>query len=80
MRVWILAILFAFSLSGTASAQAIPYDNFPICLKVYGPVSYSECRYTSIAQCQPSASGRSAQCLENPFYVSSFTARGKRQR
>ncbi len=28
------------------------YDpDYPVCLHVYGPVTYYECRYTSLAQC-----------------------------
>src|ERR1700737_1868830 len=30
---------------------------------------YFECRYTSMAQCAASASGRSAQCVVNPYYA-----------
>jgi hypothetical protein len=29
---------------------------------------YFECAYTSIPQCQASASGRAAQCIVNPYY------------
>ena len=55
-----------------APAQAQTYDpNYPVCLQVYqGSMVdyYFECGYTSIAQCQASASGRSAQCVVNPYY------------
>jgi hypothetical protein len=55
-----------------ASAQAQTYDpNYPVCLQVYqGSMVdyYFECGYTSIEQCQASASGRSAQCVVNPYY------------
>jgi hypothetical protein len=36
---------------------------------VYGKISYYECRYTSLPQCNMSASGRSAQCVVNPYYA-----------
>jgi hypothetical protein len=56
----------------TAPAQAQTYDpNYPVCLQVYeGMVHYYfECSYTSMAQCAASASGRSAQCVVNPYYA-----------
>ena len=50
MRVLALAI-FAIA-AASASAQAQTYDpNYPVCLHVYGRVSYYECRYTSLPQC-----------------------------
>ena len=58
------------SLAGQAEAQT--YDpNYPVCLQVYqGGIAdyYFECAYTSIPQCQASASGRAAQCVVNPYY------------
>ena len=57
-----------------APVQAQTYDpSYPICLQIYeGMVNfYFECRYTSMAQCAASASGRSAQCVVNPYYAKS---------
>jgi hypothetical protein len=34
-----------------------------------GRISYYECTYTSLSQCNMSASGRSAQCVINPYYA-----------
>ena len=56
-----------------APAQAQTYDpSYPVCLKVYsggfGGGEYNECRYTSIAQCNASASGRGAMCMINPWF------------
>jgi uncharacterized protein DUF3551 len=52
-------------------AQAQTYDpKFPVCLQTYGrDGSYIACRYTSLAQCRLSASGRPAQCLTNPYFA-----------
>jgi hypothetical protein len=69
-------ILFA------APARAQTYDpNYPVCLQIYqGMVDYYfECSYTSMAQCAASASGRSAQCVVNPYYAKPG-ARKKRTR
>jgi hypothetical protein len=65
-------ILAATLIIGGAMALAVPPAHadvdYPVCLHVYGPVTYDECRYTSIEQCRPLASGRPAQCMINPFY------------
>ena len=63
----ILAIGTAF-VAGPAAAQTYA-PGYPVCLHVYGPVNYYECRYSSLAQCNASASGRSAQCIVNPYYA-----------
>ena len=70
MRVQALAILAIAAASAAAPAQAQTYDpNYPVCLHVMGRISYYECSYTSLPQCNMSASGRSAQCVINPFYA-----------
>jgi hypothetical protein len=53
-------------------SQAQTYDpNYPICLQIYDDMVhyYFECSYTSMAQCQASASGRAAQCIVNPYFA-----------
>jgi len=53
-------------------AQAQTYDpDYPVCLQIYDDIAhfYFECRYTSMAQCATSASGRAAQCVVNPYYA-----------
>ena len=66
MRTLALAALAMAALSAPAPAQT--YDpSYPVCLHVYGRGSYYDCRYTSMAQCNQSASGRSAQCEINPY-------------
>ncbi|MBV8926812.1 MAG: DUF3551 domain-containing protein [Bradyrhizobium sp.] len=49
-----------------ASAQTYGRD-YPVCLHQYGPATYYDCTYSSIGQCNASASGRSAQCVLNPY-------------
>jgi hypothetical protein len=66
MRVSSLVVLAVLALPSAAAAQ--PYDNYPVCLRVYGPVRFDDCRYVSIEQCRPAASGIAAQCLTNPWY------------
>jgi len=71
-------VLGAITTAGPAWAQT--YDpRYPVCLQVYqGFVDYYfECGYTSMAQCQMSASGRSASCVVNPYYGG---PKGKRSR
>jgi drug/metabolite transporter (DMT)-like permease len=63
-------ILAAGTFLAAAPATAQTYDpSYPVCLHVYGRIVYYECAYTSLAQCNMSASGRAAQCIVNPFYA-----------
>ncbi|HKS19436.1 MAG TPA: DUF3551 domain-containing protein [Bradyrhizobium sp.] len=65
--VALVAVALA-AMAASLPARAQTYDpNFPVCLRVYGLSTYNDCRYTSLAQCQLSASGRAAQCMVNPF-------------
>ena len=69
MRLFAAAIMLAgFALAGGAHAQTYSPD-YPVCIQVYAPLQFIDCRYTSIPQCQASASGRAAMCQINPFYV-----------
>jgi hypothetical protein len=73
MRILALAIVMASI--GPAAAQT--YDPaYPVCLQVYGPATYYECRYTSLPQCNATAAGRSAQCVVNPYFGGSQGAGG----
>jgi hypothetical protein len=72
MRSLALAVL-AMATLAAAPASAQTYDpSYPVCLRVYGEITYNECRYTSLAQCAVSASGRAAQCLVNPFAANAY--------
>lgn len=44
--------------------------DYPVCLRIYQNYHdwYDECGYTSIPQCRMSASGRAAECIDNPWY------------
>ena len=69
MRVLALAILAIATISAAPSARAQTYDPaYPVCLQIYQGWNdyYFECAYTSLAQCNASASGRAAQCIVNP--------------
>ena len=81
MRV--LAMLAIGAVSAAAPAAAQTYDPaYPVCLHVYTRgANYYECRYTSLAQCAASASGRGAQCLVNPYFANAHQEPpGPRQR
>ena len=71
MRVLAFAIPLIATLAAAAPATAQTYaPGYPVCLHVYGPITYYECRYTSLPQCNASASGRAAQCVVNPYFAS----------
>ena len=71
MRILALAILTGVMVWATVPAVAQRYGgNYPVCLQLYlrqGARSI-ECRYSSIEQCQATASGLSAMCVTNPYY------------
>jgi len=81
MRILVMAILATGTIAAAGPAAAQTYaPDYPVCLHVYGPVSYSECRYMSLPQCNASASGRAAQCLINPYFASAEEPAGRRYR
>ena len=54
----------------SAPAHAQTYDpNYPVCMQIYGPVGYLDCRYASLEQCRYLAVGRSATCVVNPYFA-----------
>ncbi len=71
MRIPALAILTIGTVLISAPAPAQTYDPaYPVCLQTYGRAgSYIACGYTSLAQCNASASGRAAQCIINPYFA-----------
>jgi hypothetical protein len=81
MRRLALAILAiaAMSVAGPATAQTYA-PGYPVCLHVYGPVGYYDCRYSSLAQCNASASGRAAQCDLNPYVARAEEPSARRYR
>ncbi|MCS3759925.1 DUF3551 domain-containing protein [Bradyrhizobium centrosematis] len=74
MRSSGLALVAIGPLLAGGSACAQTYDpSYPVCMQIYGPVGYFDCRYGSLAQCKYLAVGRSASCVVNPY----FSARKK---
>ena len=79
MALFVLAATVALP----APARAQTYDpSYPVCLQVYQGYTdyYFECHYQNMAQCAASASGRSAQCVVNPYYGGPKAKRSKRQK
>jgi hypothetical protein len=72
MRIPALAILTIATALTAAPARAQTYDPaYPVCLHVWARgATYYECTYTSLPQCNASASGRGAQCVINPYFAS----------
>jgi hypothetical protein len=71
MRVMACTIPAIAAVLVAAHAPAQTYDpNFPVCLQTYAIGGGSiDCSFTSLAQCAASASGRAAQCLNNPYFA-----------
>jgi hypothetical protein len=70
MRILVRTILAIGTVWFAAPAHAQTYDpNFPVCLQTYGiNGGYIDCSYSTLAQCAATASGRAAQCLNNPYF------------
>ena len=70
MRLLTCTILATGTLLAAAPAGAQTYDpKYPVCLQIYGiDGGYIDCSFTSLPQCAASASGRSAQCVNNQFF------------
>lgn len=70
MRSPCLALVAIGALLASGSARAQTYDpNYPVCMQIYGPVGYLDCRYGSLDQCKYLAVGRSASCVVNPYFA-----------
>ncbi len=71
-------ILVSAAVFAAAPSHAQTYDpNYPVCLQVYVPRGgYIDCSFTSLPQCQATASGRAAQCYANPYYAFAHKPRG----
>jgi hypothetical protein len=74
MRITCSIILGVATLFVAAPSSAQTYDpRYPVCMKVYsgppGGGEWIDCSYTSLPQCQFTASGRAAMCEINPFFA-----------
>jgi hypothetical protein len=75
-----LALLLMSLLLAGAPAHAQTYDpSYPVCMQIYGPVGYFDCRYASLAQCRYLAVGRSATCVANPYFAQKKPPRHSRR-
>ena len=78
MRIPALAILATTAVLAAAPAQAQTYGgNAPICLQQwYEFGGYSiNCDYSSMAQCNATASGLPAMCITNPYFANAQVPR-----
>jgi hypothetical protein len=71
MRLLVSTILTIGMMLVAAPGRAQTYDpNYPVCLQTYAIGGGSiDCSFTSLTQCAASASGRAAQCLNNPYFA-----------
>ena len=82
MRNFSVTMLAAGILAVSSPLRAQTYSpDYPVCLHVYGIVTYWECLYSTMEQCNATASGRAAQCAPNPYlaYASAPPARSSKR-
>src|SRR5205823_5940582 len=64
MRILALVVLAIGAAAAAAPAQAQTYDpSYPVCLHVYGKVSYYECAYNTLPQCNATAADIRSACM-----------------
>ncbi len=83
MRTLAGIIIALTAVAATTPANAQWYDpRYPVCMQVFGVLSGErmDCIFTSIPQCQASASGRPAMCLINPYFQGAPSSRSRRSR
>jgi hypothetical protein len=69
-RAALVWIILGIGLACTTPVMAQTYyPNYPVCLQVYVPGNYIDCRFTSIAQCNATASGLGATCYANLYFA-----------
>src|SRR5215813_1099441 len=70
MRMFRWMVLVAATVLPAAAATAQRYDpKYPVCMHVWKvDGDYIDCSFTSWDQCRATASGRSAMCLDNPYW------------
>jgi len=79
----VLAVSALATIVLAVPARAQTYDpSYPVCMHVYGDLEGDriDCIFTSIPQCQASATGRPATCLINPYYAQVPARSGRRLR
>ena len=68
-RTCLALVVIGLPFAGGA-VHAQTYDpSYPVCMQIYGPVGYFDCRYGSLSQCRYLAVGRSASCVVNPYFA-----------
>ena len=71
MRVSACTLLTIATAFWSAPLRGQKYvQNYRVCIQTYSiGVGSINCSFTSLAQCAASASGRSAQCYDNPYFA-----------
>ena len=72
LRKLVQMIVMGAAVLAATSASAQTYDpKYPVCMRVteWGGGPYIDCSFTSLPQCDASASGRPAQCIVNPYFA-----------
>lgn len=71
MRGQILMMLGIGATLAATPVRAQLYDpSYPVCIKSYNQgAGTTDCSFTSLEQCNASASGRAGQCSINPYFV-----------
>ena len=70
MRTPAVMLLASVTLLTSSPTLAQTYSpDYPVCLQYYRWGGYISCAYTSLAQCNMTASGLAAECYPNPYFA-----------
>jgi hypothetical protein len=72
MKFAAATIILLSALAAAPPASAQTYDpRYPVCIQVFGEQigERIDCIFTSIPQCQATASGLPAMCMVNPYFA-----------
>ena len=68
MRYLILTLLVVGGFAATNSASAQTATQYPFCIQGIDNPGWSGCSFSTLQQCQATASGTESECLANPWY------------
>jgi hypothetical protein len=69
LRIFLTSLVIGgLAMTVTAPVQAVSTTRYPYCLQGRSSPGWSNCNFTSRAQCRAMASGKRLTCVANPFH------------
>lgn len=68
MKRSLITALFIGAVAGSLSPATAQVPQFPFCIQGANNPGWSGCTFSTLQECQATASGTDAECLSNPWY------------